>query len=83
MEAMVRQRECKIGGEPPTIEVEMEDGEIKTLKAAKDCTLLGAILNKNIQWQSHIGAGNEAILPILRKRIGMLKILGKEYPHEK
>ena len=80
MEAMVHQRESKSTGEPPKIPVQLENGDFKDLKAAKECVILGATLHKNIQWQSHIMSSKDSLLSTLRKRIGRLKYLGRNIP---
>ena len=82
MEAMLVQKECKSKGQPPKLSVTMDQGNIKELAASKECLVLGTTIHKNLQWQAHLETGEEVILPILRKIIGMLKFLSKNIPKQ-
>ena len=74
MEAMMKQKECKMRGTPPKI-VCVDQGNIKEIGGAPECLILGTMLQRNLQWQSHIETSKDAIIPVLRKRVGMLKYL--------
>ena len=79
-EFMVRQKACKVHGEPPTLVTYNDKGNIKVVKTSKSEKCLGATLQQDMQWSAMLETGEDAILPALRKKIGMLCHLGRNIP---
>ena len=79
-ECMIAQKKGKTTGTPPSLVVRGEDGE-DDLVANKDYTrILGANLQANLSWIRHLETGKKAILPQVRKQLGLLKHQGKLIP---
>ena len=79
-EFMVRQKACKIKGAPPTLETEDDQGNPKVVRASKDERCLGGRLQNDLQWRSQIESGKDALLPALRRKLGILKFLARNIP---
>ena len=77
---MLRQKACKTRGVPPHLDVINEQGNIKRIIAKNSAKCLGATLQNNLQWQAFLESGEDPLIPILRKKLGILKCLGKNIP---
>ena len=80
LEAMVKQKRCKIGGTPPTIEVVNDEDEVEVIKAGVESRLLGANFSNDITWRQQLEIGDKALFPSIRKTLGALKFISKEIP---
>ena len=79
-ELMVKQKLCKLKGNPPTIMTTTDQGNMKEVFTKENNTCLGGVIQKDLQWKGQIESGEDAILPILRKKLGILKHVGKHVP---
>ena len=79
-ECMISQKRSKTQGYPPELEVENENKEMKTVVDTPSMRILGANIQGNILWQSHMETGSKALLPVVRKQMGYLKHLGIKIP---
>ena len=68
---------CITRGEPPEIETIDDKGYEKTMKTSKEALLLGGTFHHSSFWKAHIESGEEALLPKIRKKLRMLKHVGK------
>ena len=80
IEQMVSQKKAKTRGEPPHLTVDTENGGRKVIRSSTQTRILGANLQENMTWQSHLETGPKAILPQMRKTLGMLRHLGRKIP---
>ena len=80
LECMLKQKRARLGGHPPTLQVEDDTGETKTLEDAQHMRILGANLQGNMLWSSHLETGQKALFPQVRKVLGRLKHQGKLIP---
>ena len=84
-EFMTHQKRAKTGGIPPdlTIREETKDrrGQIKwqdkLITDNPNCRILNMNLNRNLSWDNHLNTGKKALLPALRRQIGMISRLGQ------
>ena len=67
LEVMVRQKRVTIGGIAPQLTVTKPDGQLKVIVAGESCRLLGANLNKHMNWKHQIETGEKAVLPSAEK----------------
>ena len=81
-ECMLKQMKGRAPGNPPTLTVEKTPGIFKTLQNSKYSRILGANIEGNIQWSSHLETGGKALFPLLRKHLGLLKHKGKSIPNK-
>ena len=79
-EFMLKQKQCKTQGTPPYLVTLTDKGDIKVLSPKESSICLGGTLQRDLQWKSMIETGEEAILPILRKKLGALKFIGRDIP---
>ena len=80
VEIMVRQKRHWTDGEPPHLEVTTPQGELKTIRSADHCRLLGANIYKNMSWSAQLETGKKASLKNIRSIIGSLKHISKNIP---
>ena len=80
---MLKQKKGRTPGDPPTIKVENSQGILKTVKEGKHLRILGANIQGNLLWASHLETGDRALFPQVRKLLGRLKHVGKQIPMEK
>ena len=81
-EYMTAQKRGRLRGSPPQLLVteRMEDKDApgnfvltdKTVSDSKSCRTLGMNTQNNPGWESHLVTGKSAILPAVRKQLGML-----------
>ena len=79
-EIMIGQKRARTPGHPPTLSEFESDGTEKIIKAQSETRLLGANIQDNMSWKAHLDTGEEAMLPEARKKLGILKHLGKQAP---
>ena len=79
---MMKQKMARIHGEPPSISVLDQDNNMKTIKAGKDTLLLGATLQDNTTWQSHLETGDNALIPKIRRKLGVIKHIARDFTQE-
>ena len=60
--------------------IEKEPGVLKEIKYNKTTRILGANIQHNGLWTSHLESGPKALLPQVRKLLGMLRHLGPKIP---
>ena len=80
IECMISQKAGKTQGEPPSLSVRKPDGGMKTIYDRPAIRILGANISKNLLWTQHLETGNKALLPQVRKIIGMFRHLGGLIP---
>ena len=79
-EVMIGQKRARTGGTPPTLEEIEPDGSTKIIKCKSEIKLLGITLQDNITWGAHLETGEEAILPELRRTMGIFRHIGGSIP---
>ena len=79
-ETMIKQKKGKIGGTPPSFTIQKQNGEQEELLDSQHTRILGANIQSNMAWQLHLETGTKALLPQLRKQLGMLRHHGKLMP---
>ena len=79
-EFMVRQKACKVQGQPPHLNTIDEHGNAKTVHTSSSEKCLGATLQQDLQWKAMLETGQDALLPSLRKKLGILRHLGRNMP---
>ena len=57
-----------------------KDGNVKLINCKQEVRLLGTTIENNLSWGAHLETGGDALLPQIRKTIGILKHLGKNMP---
>ena len=55
-------------------------GDLMKITDSKNFRILGTNLQQNLNWQKHLETGTKAVLPIIRKKLGALKQMGKQLP---
>ena len=81
-ELMIKQKKGRLGGEPPSIIVTTEHGEQREIKDNTNFRILGANIQQNMGWSSHLETGKKAVFPKVRKQFGAIKMLGKQLPRK-
>ena len=84
MEMMTYQKRAKIPGIPPDLTVQehikdrtgMERVVDKHVTDSTWIRMLGLNMQNNLTWDHHLSAGNKALLPAVRRQLGMLALLG-------
>ena len=79
-EFMTYQKRTRLRGIPPDITVEEETvdrqgvkrTQSKLITESRDCKILGLTLRNNLNWESHLHSGKGALLPALRRQLGMI-----------
>ena len=79
-EFMLKQKKCKTKGEPPHLVTLDRQSNIKIVRASPQEKCLGITLQENLQWQAFLETGEDPLIPALRKKLGILKYLGKNIP---
>ena len=77
LEPMIKQRRCKIKGEPPFIVALNEKKEQVIVNTKKSSRLLGINVGDDLTWKSHLITGEKPLLAALRKQTGVIKFLSK------
>ena len=80
IEMMNKQKRGRVKGNAPEIKITGKDGQPETLKAKKDCRLLGANLAQDLTWTAHLVTGEKPLLPEIRKQAGAIKYISREIP---
>ena len=81
-EIMVGQKRVKLKDQPPTLTERETDGTMKIIKCQTEVRLLGASISDNLLWDAHIETGQDALLPAVRKSLGILRHIGKNIPQK-
>ena len=81
-ELMLKQKLCKLRGSPPTLRTLTDNGDIKIVQTKDSNICLGGTIQKDLQWKAQLETGEKATLPILRKKLGILKFVGRHVPRE-
>ena len=79
-EFMTHQKRSKIRGIPPDLTVKEEITDRAGISRLDDrlisdkpiCKLLGLSLQNNLTWDAHLSTGPKAVLPAVRRQLGML-----------
>ena len=79
-ECMIKQKRGRIGGTPPELEVLNKDELIEVVIDSQYCKVLGGTIQNNLTLSGHLEKAKKAILPQIRKNIGMMKKSGKNSP---
>ena len=79
-EMMMKQKACKLKGNPPVLKTLDELGNIKEIKAKCQEKCLGGTLQKDLQWQALLETGDDPLIPTLKKKLGMIKYVAKNIP---
>ena len=79
-EHMVKQKTTRTPGDPPTLLTTLPNGEDKTIIASRFNRLLGGNFQDNLLWRGQLELGKKALLPILRTKIGALKLIARNIP---
>ena len=79
-EIMIKQKKGKTPGQPPTLLVEKSPGVQKLVEDSLFTRILGANVQYNMAWQAHLETGTKALLPKIRRQLGMLRHQGKLIP---
>ena len=79
-ECMIKQKRGRMTGTPPQLIVENAAGGMEIVKDSKFCRILGATLQSNVTWTGHLETAEKALLPEIRRNLGLLKSLGKSLP---
>ena len=79
-EIMIQQKRARIVGDPPHLTVLLDTGEQKTITDKTTTRILGANIQANALWNSHLETGTRALFPQIRKLLGMLRHLGPKIP---
>ena len=77
---MIGQKRAKTSGSPPTLFEPEPDGGMKIIDSQNVIRLLGVNLPDHMGWDAHIESGEDALLPTTRKKLGILKHIGKSIP---
>ena len=72
-EVMIKQKRGCTAGEPPTLLVKNELGQDKQIGNSQYICVLGANLQNNMTWHSHLESRKKALFPQVQKQIGHLK----------
>ena len=79
-EFMARQKRVRTIGIPPdltvTCEVKDRNGDLRMedrlITDSSTCRLLGMTLQSNLTWDSHLSVGKKAVIPAVRRNLGMI-----------
>ena len=74
---MIAQKRAKVGNNYPKITIEKEPGIFVQIGDSEYTRILGANVQTNMLWNKHIESGEKALLPAIRRQIGILKTPGK------
>ena len=80
LEIMIKQKKGRTKGEPPQLIVSDSSQQEVLIKDKAQCRILGINLQANLTWTNHLEVGPKAVLPTLRKNLGMVRNLGKKLP---
>ena len=79
-ETMLKQKLCKLKGEPPKLITIDNKSNIKEVLPKKHDKCLGGIISNDLQWNAMIENSKEAILPELRRKLGILRHIASNIP---
>ena len=81
-EFMLKQKRCKVKGEPLNLLTLTDKGDFKRIKVKRSNLFLRGTLQDDLQWKVHLDAGEEPLLADLRKKLGALKYLSGNLPRK-
>ena len=84
-EFMVYQKRTKTKGIPPdlTVQEKVKDRQGRTtlqdklISDSSSCRMLGLNMGTNLTWESHLISGRKALLPALRRQVGLISKIGQ------
>ena len=79
-ECMIKQKSGRTAGSPPELEVKDAKGHLEVVKDSQFCRVLGGTIQNNLTWIGHLETAKKAILPEIRRNLGMMKSLGRKLP---
>ena len=80
-ECMIPQKKGKPPGNPPSLLVQgRNQDEDKLVEYTSYTRILGANLQANLGWLAHLETGEKAVLPRVRRQLGLLKHQGNLIP---
>ena len=82
VECMVRQKRVALPGTSPQLTVIKPDGTLKVIASKDSCRLLGANINKDVNWNHHLVGGEKPLLSSLRSILGVLSHLSSNLPQK-
>ena len=85
VEFMTHQKRSKISGIPPDLTVSEDCKDRQGSTTVKDklitdsgtCRMLGLQFRNNLTWDNHLQLGKKALLPALRRQLGLLSKIGQ------
>ena len=80
VEIMIKQKRGRTRGEPPKLTVWNSNQVAEVVEDTGQVRILGMNVQANLTWNNHLEQGPKAILPQLRKNLGMMKRLGRILP---
>ena len=83
IEIMTRQKRVRLqDNPPPQLTVTTLQVILKNIQTSDHCRLLGANIDKDMSWKSHLTTGPKALIPALRTKIGALQHFAKYLPKQ-
>ena len=79
-ECMIKQKWGRTAGSPTELEVENAAGQLETVRDSQYCRVLGATIQNNLTWIGHLEHAKKAILPEVRRNLGLLRSLRRKLP---
>ena len=79
-EVMVKQMRGRTRGSPPSLWIQRAPGDWKQVENSGYSRILGANVQGNLLWSSHLETGERALFPQVRKHLGMLRSKGRMIP---
>ena len=80
-ECMLKQMRGRTPGRPPSLVVEKDPGVYKQVENSNSSRILGANIQGNLLWASHLETGEKALFPLVRKHLGLLRHKGRMILH--
>ena len=81
-ECMVQQKRTKLPGQPPKLEIRLDNGRLKEIKDTEYTRILGGNIQENLLWSTHLETGKKALYPTLEKTIGISQTSGQKNTNE-
>ena len=67
---MVKQKRSRLPPDPPVLNIQTPEGN-KEISNKMHSRLLGLNLHQDLSWRSHLELGQKALIPTIRKRLGL------------
>ena len=78
---MIQQKRGRTNGDPPHLTVETDPGVYKDIKDKTTTRILGANIQANGLWNSHLETGPKALFPSSQKITWYVKTPGSQDSH--